>query len=91
MIKIAHHSSVKPNTYDTLVIAGISVYRVMHSIVGVDETDSLVIDLSPGSNHCGATKIMFITLLTLQMCFGALQSCITEAVNCLIEHTSTVQ
>ena len=78
---------------DTFVIAGISVYRVTvtHSIVGVDETDSLVIDLSPGSIHCGATKIMSITLLTLQMCFGALQSCITEAVNCIIEHTSTVQ
>ena len=61
MIKIACHSSVKPNTYDTLVIAGISVYRVMHSIVGGDETDSLVIDLSLGSNHCGATKIYVYT------------------------------
>ena len=71
MMKIAHHSSVKPNTYDTFVIAGISMYRVVHSIVGVDETNSLVIDLSPGSNHCGATKIMSITLLTLQMCFVA--------------------
>ena len=42
---------------DTFVIAGISVYREVHRIVGVDETNSLVIDLSLGSNHFGASKI----------------------------------
>ena len=60
----------------------------MHSIVGVDDTNSLVIDLSP---IVAQPRFRSITLLTLQMCFVALQSCITEAVNCIIEHTSNVQ